>query len=164
MFIDLDKNLSLKPLDPNNQKDIWLANTLDSDETVNGEDGFLYSIHNILKQGHKYKGILYGMPYAIYQDYKDPIGYLEVSEIFGKEPTVILSYALVKEKRGHGYMSRSLKGISNLIFKDKMEEIKNISLIINKNNDNSKKTALSVGFIIENDEDSQYDIYNLSRK
>ena len=55
MFIDLDKNLSLKPLDPNNQKDIWLANTLDSDETVNGEDGFLYSIHNILKQGHKYK-------------------------------------------------------------------------------------------------------------
>lgn len=42
MFIDLDNNLSIKRLNINNDKDIWLINTLDNDKDIAGKDGFLY--------------------------------------------------------------------------------------------------------------------------
>ena len=44
MFINLNNNLSIKKLDINDNKDIWLINTLDQDEKVAGKNGFLYSI------------------------------------------------------------------------------------------------------------------------
>lgn len=163
MFIDLDKNLSIKLLDSNNSKDIWLADTLDRDETIVGEKGFLFSIKYVLTHNNK-STKFYGQPYAIYQNHSLPIGYLEISEVYRKEPSVFLNYALCKEQRGHGYMCRTLKCLSNLIFSDEIEKIATISLIIDKNNTDSKKTALLAGFTLENSKDKQFDIYQLTKK
>ena len=46
--IQLDKNLSIKKLDPENEKDIWLAKELDRDKLIYGENGYLWSIQRLL--------------------------------------------------------------------------------------------------------------------
>ena len=163
-FIVIDNNLSLKKLDPSNLKDIWLAKTLDQDEVIAGKNGFLYSIERVL-QGKYYltKKDLYGTPYAIYQDKKIPIGFLEIGTIIN-DYSVFLTYALIKEARGKGYMCNTLKKTSNLIFSDKVNQIENIRLVIDQKNIASEKTALRAGFNCIEKTPNKYNIYQLTKK
>ena len=163
-FIDVNQNLSLKKLDKHNNKDIWLAETLDNDQKVFGSEGFLYSIKNILIQPYylNKKGP-YGIPYGIYYDHKNPIGYLEVSDIFTENQTVFLDYALIKEQRGKGYMCNTLIGTSNKIFEDKINKVKKIELMIDPDNIDSKKTASNAGFTYEEHDENGFEIYQLTK-
>ena len=146
MFIDLDKNLSIKKLDINNDKDIWLINTLDNDKDVAGKDGFLYSIkERIPKNYHLNKEILYDNHYAIYLNHKHPIGYINITKIY-IDKSIYISYALVKEYRHHGYMTKTLTGLSNIIFKDEENTVKEIILKIDSLNKNSQRTASLANF------------------
>ncbi len=146
MFIDLDKNLSIKRLDINDDKDIWLINTLDNDKDVAGKNGFLYSIKEKLpKNYHLNKENLYDNHYAIYLDHKQPIGYINITKIY-QDQSIYLNYALVKEQRHHGYMSKTLIGISNIIFEDEENNVKEIILKIDSLNKNSQRTASLANF------------------
>ncbi len=146
MFIDLDKNLSIKKLDINNDKDIWLINTLDNDKDVAGKDGFLYSIkEKTLKNYHLYTNNLYGNHYAIYLNHNQPIGYINITNIVIKK-SVYLNYALLKEYYHHGYMTKTLIGISNIIFSDEDNNVSEIILKIDSLNKRSQRTANLAGF------------------
>lgn len=147
MFINLNNNLSIKRLDINDNKDIWLINTLDQDEKVAGKNGFLYSIKEKIQKDYQLnRNSLYGNHYAVYLKEEEPIGYLKITEICEADQSVYLDYALIKEKRGHGYMVTTLIGISDLIFEDKENNVEEIILKIDSLNKESQRTADLAGF------------------
>ena len=55
-------------------------------------------------------------------------------------------YALIKEKRHHGYMTSVLIGLSNIIFKDEENNVEKIILKIDSLNKKSQKTASLANF------------------
>ena len=147
MFIDLDNKLSIKKLDINDAKDIWLINILENDKDIAGKDGFLYSIKEILsKNYHLNKENLYGNHYAIYLEHKQPIGYINITDICILDNSIFLNYALIREKRHHGYMTSVLIGLSNIIFKDEENNVEKIILKIDSLNKKSQKTASLANF------------------
>lgn len=141
----LDNNLKIKKLDPRNQKDIWLAQELDKDETVYGEitkKGYLWSIKNELKSvSFLEQDTIYGCPFSIYKE-GDPIGYLHISRKFFEGSLVDLAYAILETERGKGYGTQTLTSISDYI----LQETEKVQLQIYPRNKPSIKIATKSGF------------------
>lgn len=143
----LDNELSIKKLDPANEKDVWLAKELDKDKLICGKDGYLWSIEKSFKNtSYLLRNDIYQSPYAIYYN-SDPIGYMELSAIVETIKAVDISYALLDIYRGRGYATKMLREISKIILMDIINDIEKISLIIDPNNVKSQMVAKRAGFI-----------------
>lgn len=95
-----------------------------------------------------YSSEFYGSPYVIYNQ-NDPVGFFDISPIWWRKvcESVELSYALLKEARGKGYMSKALRAVANQILTDNLNDIKEVNLLIHPENDVSKRVALRAGFV-----------------
>ena len=155
--IPLDNELSIKKLEPNNQKDVWIARQLDKDSLIAGADGYLWHIEELMKRAKSYLAYsdIYGSPYAIYHR-QNPVGYLEISHISEWFKNVELAYALLNTERGKGYATKTLKVISKIILEDIINDIKSVSLIIDLNNIKSQNVAIRAGFIDDGLSDEQH--------
>lgn len=150
--ISLVDGLHLQKLDSFNKNHMRLARTLDKDERIFGEFGYLYSIEQLfhnkeyIDRNYLLKNDIYHSPYAIY--YCDtPIGFMEISNVFESLKMVDISYALLKKFRGNGYASKTLREISRIILSDKIIDIQLISLIIDITNKSSQSVAVRAGFV-----------------
>lgn len=149
--IPLIDGLHIKKLDAMDQKDIWLANELDKDEMISGEDGYLYPINSIFKDRHYLNGKhllrsdIYQSPYAIYCD-KVPVGFMEISDITFTN-MVEVTYALLKQYRGKGYAFKTLKEVSRQILLDQLNDVQSVSLVIDLKNEASQNVAMRAGFV-----------------
>lgn len=149
--IYLTDNLSIEKLNLQEEKDLKLVKQLEKDELICGEKGYLWTMgyyHN----GNDYLQYddIYNSPFSIYHE-ESPIGYLEVSKIYEvpRKSSVNLSYALLEEARGHGFMQSVLTIISNDILLDRVHLISEVALMIDSNNIASQKVALRSGFICD---------------
>lgn len=141
--IELKEKLSIKELDAENQKDIWLARKLDEDKDV---IKYLWSVEKELNRMRNHDNP-YDTDYAVYLR-ENPIGYLSLCQIndisnLGEKANVCVSYAILKEKRRQGYASSVLKDISNIMLMDTIEKV---YLDIECTNKASKKVARNAGF------------------
>jgi len=131
------------------EKDIQFIKELDQDELVKK---YLYSIESNLYNGnysdrkYLYTGNIYDAPYSIYLG-PNPIGYMQISKIFGINKTVVISFALLKSARGFGYASMVLSEVTKIIFSDVIYDVEKVVLAIDLNNQKSQLVAERAGFI-----------------
>lgn len=145
--IVVGETLSIKKLEPDNVKDCWIMRELDKDVSIGGDDGYLWPLNEIFDNIHYLATpSLYNAPYAIYKE-KNPIGFLEISDILGYQMSVYLCYALLKEARGYGYMTQVLRNITKIILTDDLNDIKKVRLTIQPQNFASQATALRAGYV-----------------
>lgn len=146
--IQLDNELSIKKLDPNNEKDVWLARELDNDPLIVGGNGYLWSIEETMKRAKAYLSSMdiYHSPYAIYHK-QNPVGYIELSYIHEVLKYIEISYALLNQERGKGYATKTLTAISRIILEDIINNVKSVSLIIDISNIKSQMVAIRSGFV-----------------
>lgn len=155
--LQLSNELFIKKLNPNNPLDTGLIEELEKDETINGENGYLWPLSTSF-QDRRYllhENLLKSC-YTIYHK-NCPIGFLEISDIF-KTPnmcTVDISYALHKTARKKGYMQSVLTEISEILLEE-YSEVDTITLIIDPKNTSSRKTAKSSGFITDGRSEKEY--------
>lgn len=155
--IILSENLSIKKLNPNNPLDTGLIEELEKDEEINGPTGYLWPLSTNLRDRKSLQNNdLLKSSYAIYLE-KNPIGFLEISDIF-KTPnmySVDLAYALHKSARKKGYMKKVLTEVSTLLFEEYIE-IDAITLMIDPRNKNSRNTASKAGFKTDGRLEAEY--------
>lgn len=147
--VNLMNDLYIDKMDVTNEDHFWLARELDKDESICGENGYLWSIEKSLNRaGREYlsSGNIYGSPYAIYHD-KNPIGYLEISKIYESIKAVDIAYALLPQYRGNGYACVTLKSITEKILLDIINDIQRVMLQIDIENIKSQIVATRAGFI-----------------
>ena len=153
----LTENLSIKKLNPNNPLDTGLIEELEKDETINGENGYLWALSANLKNvSYLLHDNLLQSSYAIYYQ-NNPIGFLEISHIFKTQKlwTVDFCYALHKTARKKGYMTTVLTEVSNLLLEEN-QKLDAITLMIDPGNKNSRKTAEASGFITGGRTEEEY--------
>lgn len=141
----LDDNLNIKKLDPNDPKDVYLANQLDKDPLISGINGYLYPIDVTFNDiRYLFRDGLYQSPYGIYVQEK-PVGFIELSDILviKNKKTVDICYALLESERKKGYASKTLLEISKKILLD----VQKISLLIDSSNIPSQNVAKRAGFV-----------------
>lgn len=144
-IIPLTNELSIKPLDPKDQKDIWLVDQLDQDQLVKFYLGtFEYVFSNIDSESSD----IYDKSYAV-MHHTDPIGYLEISRLFGLKRFVNLAYAIIQSERGKKYAKKMLQAISELL----LEDLNSIKLTIHVNNLASQAIAVKSGFVPQQTEE-----------
>lgn len=148
--IKISNGLSIKKLEPDNEKDLSLLEELNKDEMVTGENGYLYSLHpNLVFRDlrYLYRSDIYDAQFSIYH-LEEVIGYLDISDVF---PSIFgnyvsLSYAILERFRRLGYMSELLSNLSDIILQDRVENVDFVSLVIDNMNIPSSKLALKAGF------------------
>lgn len=151
-FYSIDGELKIKKIEPSNEKDLWLLHHLTCDSDVygsNSKPGHLWNLETetFLNLHYLQHGELYGSPFAIYLD-NNPIGFLDVSGILQTPNSsyVDLSYALIREARGQGYMQRSLSVVSDCLLGNKVYGLDFCECFISPYNPKSSKVAISSGF------------------
>lgn len=146
-YIDLVDNLSLKKLDPNNKKDVKLISTLNKDPLVGRKKGYFYSLKDCFDDlSYLDNEEIYDSQFSIY-NMDNPIGYMKISKIIEASKMVILSYALLKRARGHGYMTKVLREVTKMILQDQKRQIEAITLIVDVNNKESQRLVERVSFV-----------------
>lgn len=145
--VRLTNELTLKKLDPNNQKDLWLIQQLNNDKTTLK---YLKDIkHVFINLDYLQSSSLFKSPYSIlYND--NPVGFIEVFELFRLKKMANLSYAILKEERGKGHAKTVLKLFSDIL----LCEAKKIELVISDSNKESQRVAINAGFYLQQ---QQYD-------
>lgn len=138
--IPLTEDLCIKKLDPTDSKDVWLINQLNQDSLVTKYlDTFNYIFADL---SYLESDSLYDAPYSILKQ-GDPIGYLEISQLFVLKRFVDLSYAIHKNARGNKYAEKTIRAISNIL----LDELNGVKLLIDKGNIASQCVAQKCGFI-----------------
>ena len=136
-FITLTDEFSIKKIEPNNEKDLWMIEQLENDSLVCGPNGYLWHISCLLQDDNLSYLLrdIYNCPFSIYHD-KNPIGFLEISKIYKTSTTssVELSYALIEEERKKGYMRQVLTATSDYILLNQDHSIDEIDLEIHTEN------------------------------
>lgn len=150
--LNLNYDLSIKKIEPNNESDLWLIHSLEKDPLVTGDDGYLwYSEFPVRDPKYQYleSSEIYDSPFAIYC-HQRPIGFLEISKIGITKllSSVELSYAVLSTERKNGYMKSVLNDVSNLILLDEAHSIDEVELKIDHNNLASQKVAKGAGFVM----------------
>lgn len=146
--IYFDNELSIKKIEPNNEKDWWMIHELEQDPLVYGKYGYLWYLTSTIEDS-KYRYLeredIYNSPFAIYHS-KNPIGFLQTSPLsIGKAcSSVDLSYAILKQERKKGYMRSVLTNVSDYILED--FSIDEIDLTIHPDNKASQMVAVASGF------------------
>ena len=79
----------------------------------------------------------------------DPIGYLEISRLFGLKRFVNLAYAIIQSERGKKYAQKMLQAISELL----LDDLNSIKLTIHVNNLASQAIAVKSGFVPQQTEE-----------
>lgn len=146
--IQFCNNLSIKKIEPDNEKDWWMIHELEKDPLVYGKNGYLWYLSSSI-QDSKYRYLesfdIYNSPFAIY--HKDfPIGFLEISPVYKSiiRSSVDLSYAILKEERKKGYMKSVLTNVSDYILQD--SSVDEVTLMICYDNLASQMVAAASGF------------------
>lgn len=147
-IISFDHNLSIKKIEPNNEKDWWMIHELEQDPLVYGKNGYLWYLSSAIKDtNYRYleRDDIYNSPFAIYQrDF--PIGFLQISPIVKGRiySSVDLSYAILKQERKKGYMKSILTNVSDYILEE--GSVDEVDLMIHPENKASQMVAISSGF------------------
>lgn len=140
-FIPLTDDLSMKKLDPTDDKDLWLASKLDEDEFIAGKNGYLWSICNLLQNTRYLYWDSCKGPYGIYYQ-NDPVGYFDIDQLFGISSCAELSYAILSTERKKSYAFQTLLAAQSFIF----EEFSMMQLTIRQDNQASKNLAIKCQF------------------
>lgn len=149
LIYTLSNGLSIKKIEMDNKKDLWLVQQLEKDPLVCGENGYLFPISPLLDNpSYLLSEELYGSPFSIYY-YNSPVGFLYVSPLNETKfrTNVSLYYALLEEERKQGYMSQTILEVSNHLLLDPVNSPDRVVLTIDANNHASCLVADRCGFI-----------------
>lgn len=150
----ITNHLSMSKLNLEKNRDLEFIKQLEKDDLICGDNGYLWQeTYFFENQNYLQYDDIYNSPYLLYH-YEIPIGYLEISKIYEtfKKSFVFLSYALLQEARGHGYMKAILENISNDILLDRVNNIREVILMIQPQNIASQKVAMQAGFFCDEKE------------
>lgn len=142
--IELVDDLSLKKIDIEESKDLWLIRKLDQEQNE-----FFYPIENIFKNEYKNREYLnneslYNAPFGIYYR-KNPIGYLQTA-LIKKSKIATLACKVLEMERKKGYATKTVKELTRKMLMDTSEEIKKVLVAIDIENERCKKVVIHAGF------------------
>ncbi len=168
-FYPIKGQLRIKKIEPTNEHDLWLLHHLTMDKEVYGLSsesnefdmpGYLWNLEKeaFLNLNYLQHDELYGSIFSIYYA-NNPIGFLDVSGILytSKFSYVDLSYALIKEARGHGYMKDTLSVVSDDILRKKVYHLDFCECFISPFNSKSIRVACAAGFFRDTTREKEED-------
>ena len=142
MKLELD-NIMLSLYDSSNPIHNEILNKFDSDS----KSEYIHSINDRLRYFQNKKSFPFNTGFFVTID-STIVGYLFISKCVDDE--VYLENSLLKEYRGKGYGKLILNDVSNYLIEN--YNIRSITLDIDRSNIASIKTALSCGYIMDEEE------------
>ena len=158
-IIELNELIAVEKMNFRKKKHQDFLRILEQDKLVGGEDGYLKSLLFEIKD--EIKENIYdicGTSYIVYSN-SLAIGYLYISDVYGSDAYVTVSYAILEKYRGLGYAKALLSMIDKLLLND----VSVIKLVIDNNNIASKNLAIHSGYI-ENDDTNTKSNYKVYQK
>lgn len=156
-IIELNELISVEKMNFRKKKHQDFLRILEQDKLVGGEDGYLKSLLFEIKD--EIKENIYdicGTSYIVYSN-SLAVGYLYISNPYGIDAYVTVSYTILEKYRGLGYAKALLSMIDILLSSD----VATIKLVIDNSNVASKNLAVCSGYVENTDINtkSNYKVY-----